>query len=43
MKKLTSTRKVFNEKCIYCNKQIKGFSESHCKYNKKLHEEGCKK
>ncbi len=40
---ITSSRKVYSEKCKICKHIIKGFSESNFKYNMRLHKEKCEK
>ncbi len=40
---ITSSRKVYSDKCKICKKVIKAFSESNLNYNMKLHKEKCEK
>ena len=40
---ITSSRKVYSEKCKRCKKKIKAFSESNFEYNMRLHKEKCEK
>lgn len=44
MRKIKRTIEIeyWEEICPYCKKLIKGRSESHAKYNFKLHKEACK-
>jgi len=42
-KKITTTRKIFIEKCKNCGREIKGFSISNLEYNLKLHKNAHKK
>lgn len=39
MKTIKKSRKIiqYSEKCPYCDKDIKGFSESQVKYNLEVH------